>query len=69
MQIKLLPDETPAFLSPRDVAALLGLSRRTIFRKIDAGLLLAIKTSASPQGRIRIPRKALEQFLESCAVR
>lgn len=59
--------ELPPMVSVDETAAFLGVSRSTILRGIDRGLIAAFK----PEGRIRIPRAAVAAYLGlpiNCAV-
>ena len=58
-----LPDGLKPFLSVADTAELLGVHPRTVLRKIEAGILPAIRTGTT-RGKLRIPRQALAEFLE-----
>jgi excisionase family DNA binding protein len=48
------------FYSPLEVADLLGLNRKAIYKAIDEGELAAHKL----RGRVRIPRSSLESWIE-----
>lgn len=59
--------ELPPMVSVDGLAEFLGVSRSTILRGIDRGLIAAFK----PEGRIRIPRAAVVAYLGlpiNCAV-
>ncbi|MEQ6117092.1 helix-turn-helix domain-containing protein [Bifidobacterium bifidum] len=51
--------ELPPMVSVDGLAEFLGVSRSTILRGIDRGLIAAFK----PEGRIRIPRAAVAAYL------
>lgn len=51
----------PLTLSIGDAARLLGVSRRTFYRLLDAGLIRTIRTA---RGR-RISRRALDSYIEA----
>jgi excisionase family DNA binding protein len=55
---------TGQLLTVEQVAELCGLSRRSVYRAVDAGELVAYR----PRGRVRIPEAALEAWLEACRV-
>lgn len=48
------------FLSPKEVAAILGVSRATIYRLIGDGELPALQIGAS----LRVPSHTLRQWIE-----
>ena len=52
---------TEQLLTAERVAELTGLSRRSVYREIDAGELDAYRL----RGRVRIPEAALESWLEA----
>ena len=52
---------TGRLLSVEQVADLCGLSRRSVYRAVDAGELVAHRL----RGRVRIPEVALESWLEA----
>jgi len=52
-------------LSPRDVAALTGLSRSLIYREIERGNLAAYRIGA----RLRVEPEAVARWKERCRVR
>jgi excisionase family DNA binding protein len=52
-------------LSPRDVAALTGLSRSLIYREIERGNLAAYRIGT----RLRVEPEALARWKERCRVR
>ncbi len=52
---------TEQLLTVERVAELTGLSRRSVYREIDAGELDAYRL----RGRVRIPEAALESWLEA----
>ena len=51
--------ELPPMVSVDETAAFLGVSRSTVLRGIERGLIAAFK----PAGRIRIPRAAVAAYL------
>lgn len=51
--------ELPPMVSVDETAAFLGVSRSTVLRGIERGLIAAFK----PEGRIRIPRAAVAAYL------
>ena len=51
--------ELPPMVSVDGLAEFLGVSRSTVLRGIDRGLIAAFK----PEGRIRIPRAAVAAYL------
>lgn len=53
------------FLSPREAAALAGLSTRAIYRAIQRGDLRAVRLCS----RLRIPRAAFDEWVGAAAVR
>lgn len=59
METTTTPDATttPSFLTPQQVAAALGLSRVTIYRLIDHGLIPATKFGT----KVRIPADFIRQ--------
>ena len=59
------PPVEPIFLSPREAAALAGLSTRAIYGAINRGELRAVRLCS----RLRIPREEFEAWIASCAVR
>lgn len=52
---------TKRFFRPDEVAQILALSRRTIYRMIRDGRLLGVRWGSGPW---RIPREALATFLD-----
>ncbi len=50
---------TGPLLSVEQVAELTGLSKRSVYRAVDAGELVAYRL----RGRVRIPESALEDWL------
>lgn len=52
--------EPPAFLTPAEAAAVLGLSRSSIYRLADEGKLPAFRT---PGGCLRIPTEAIRDMV------
>ncbi len=67
-RVNLLPADVRPFLSPAEAAELLGVSRTTIVRRIESGELEALQTSPR-RGRYRIPRGALERYLDTLRTR
>jgi excisionase family DNA binding protein len=58
-----MPD-TPRYLSPREVAEQLGISPRTVYRRIDAGCLPAYRlTGTGPNPPLRIDADELKGWL------
>lgn len=55
--------DLPSLLSRRQAARLLGVSEHTISRWVSCGRLHAVKTHPSRQGRVRIPKAAIQRFL------
>ena len=60
--------ELPAILDTRTVSNWLGVSERTIRRWIASGRLRALKTSSARGGRLRVPRRALMDFMAEMAL-
>ncbi len=54
---------SPAYLSVREVAKLLRVSRRTAYALVESGALPALRLT--PTGAWRIPAADLERFLET----
>lgn len=65
---KPLPTKTPReYYSKAEAAEYLGVSQRTINRRIEEGVLEAVKLKASANGAIRISRAAMDKFLRGAA--
>jgi excisionase family DNA binding protein len=58
-----LKAETPEFLTPNEVAAKLGQSRATVYRKIATGLLPAVRLGPSSRSPLRIVADELDEWL------
>jgi len=50
-------------LTVKEAAAYLGQSQFTIYRKISAGTLPAVRLTDSPTGPLRVPERDLHQFI------
>jgi excisionase family DNA binding protein len=65
-----IPLPTHRLLTPRETALLLGLSRRSVYRRIATGELEAMKLGDSRSAPVRLSPRRVEQFLErSCTAR
>jgi excisionase family DNA binding protein len=53
--------QTPAFLTPREVAALLRCRRQAVYKRISNGSIPAVRLDE--RGPLLIPRRALEARL------
>lgn len=61
--MRLLPPNTPPFLTVAHFVKITGSSRALAYRLINRGDLVALRLG--DRGAIRIPRTELEQFLQS----
>jgi excisionase family DNA binding protein len=55
--------ERAEYLSPRTVAAIADVSVFTVRRRIRAGELEAVRLGAGPRAPLRIPRRAVDEWL------
>ena len=55
--------DTAEYLTIAQAAELFGVNRRTIVRKLDDGLLPAVKLGTGRTSPVRIPTAALDTFL------
>ena len=58
------PHARPAYYSPSDVAVILQVSLQTVRRWIREGRLPAYKIGGEDSRIVRIPREALEAFIQ-----
>jgi excisionase family DNA binding protein len=56
-------DIAPRLLRVREVAERMSASRATVYRRISAGELLAVKIGRGPSAHLRVPEDALERFI------
>jgi excisionase family DNA binding protein len=57
--------ETRSLLTPAEAARRLGQSRGTIYRKISAGLIPAVRLGHSDRSPLRVDERELERWLHS----
>ena len=56
-------DQAPDVLLPDEVAAVLRVSRWTVYEMIRRGKLTALRVGKGRQGGVRVTRRALEQYM------
>jgi excisionase family DNA binding protein len=64
MDLALLTVEDLTLLTVKEVAEILGISRRTVYNWIDCGVIRAVKVNDTDKSAVRIPLSEVERILK-----